>query len=128
MPRSYPDGMWAPTSVNNSSDSCVLWINSEAGIDIFFLAGIIDARAQKLLDELHFSVKAPRVRFDFGEVKRINSMGIALLLRCFKQIRDQKHAQIWLSNVNEVNFMLFRITGIFLLAEPEVKMTENGQQ
>jgi anti-anti-sigma regulatory factor len=119
MPRGYHDELLSSTSVNNPGNSCNLWMEYEPGIDIFFLAGIIDARAQKLLDELHLHVDAAKVRFDFGAVQRINSMGIALLLRCFKQIRDQKHAQIWLSNVNEVNFMLFRITGIFLLAEPE---------
>jgi len=123
MLKGYHDEMWSPTSVNNPGQSCALWVDYEPGIDIFFLAGIIDARAQKLLDELHLHVEASSVRFDFGAVQRINSMGIALLLRCFKQIRDQKHAQIRLSNVNEVNFMLFRITGIFLLAEPEDKTT-----
>jgi anti-anti-sigma regulatory factor len=123
MPRGYHDELLSPTPVNDPGASCALWADYEPGMDIFFLAGIIDARAQKLLDELHLHVDAGQVRFDFGAVQRINSMGIALLLRCFKQIRDQKNAQIWLSNVNEVNFMLFRITGIFLLAEPEDKMT-----
>jgi anti-anti-sigma regulatory factor len=60
-----------------------------------------------------------KVRIDFAGVKRINSMGIALLLRSFKRIRDEKHAEIQLSNLNDVNTMLFRITGIFLLATPE---------
>jgi anti-anti-sigma regulatory factor len=121
MTRVFHDELLSPTSLNNLNDSCALWVDCEPGIDTFFLAGIIDARAQKLLDELHLRVEASNVRFDFFEVKRINSMGIALLLRCFKQIRDQKHTRILLSNVNEVNYMLFRITGIFLLAEPEDK-------
>jgi anti-anti-sigma regulatory factor len=128
MPSGYSGEMWDPSSINNSGDSCALWSASEPGIDKFFIEGIIDARAQKLLDELPFKIEASCVHFDFGRVRRINSMGIALLLRCFKQIRDQKHAQIRLCNVNEVNFMLFKITGIFLLAEPEVKLASDEKQ
>jgi anti-anti-sigma regulatory factor len=111
--------MRSPSTISTPDDSCTLSVDGEAGIHVFVLTGIIDARAQQILSGLEDRVTTPKVRFDFAQVKRINSMGIALLLRCFKQIRDRKQAEIRLSNVNEVNAMLFRITGIFLLADLE---------
>lgn len=43
-------------------------------------------------------------------------MGIALLLRCFKRIKEEKRAEIQVLQVNATNTMLFKMTGIFLLA------------
>jgi hypothetical protein len=45
-------------------------------------------------------------------------MGIALLLRCFKRIKEEKRAEIKLVGLNQMNTMLFKMTGIFLLAHP----------
>jgi anti-anti-sigma regulatory factor len=108
-----------PMASDMDNDSCTITADNQPGIDIFHIAGIIDSRAQWLLDNLHCRVESLKTRIDFAGVKRINSMGVALLLRSFKRIRDEKHAEIRLSNLNEVNTMLFRITGIFLLATPE---------
>jgi anti-anti-sigma regulatory factor len=106
-------------AVDFDDNLCTITADNQPGLDIFHIAGIIDARAQSLLDNLHCQVESLRARIDFAGVKRINSMGVALLLRSFKRIRDEKHAEIRLSNLNEVNTMLFRITGVFLLATPE---------
>jgi anti-anti-sigma factor len=110
-----------PTRVTASTtdDSCALTVDRERGFTVFRIAGIIDVRAQQLLEDIVQKVEDSGVWFDFAGVKRINSMGIALLLRCFKKIRDNKRAEIRLLNLNQVNSMLFRITGIFLLARPE---------
>jgi anti-anti-sigma factor len=106
-------------TIANADDSCALTVDCDQGVHIFHITGIIDARSQRLLDDLLQKAEAPGVRVDFAGVKRINSMGIALLLRCFKKIKDNKHAEIRLLNLNQINTMLFRITGIFLLASPE---------
>jgi anti-anti-sigma regulatory factor len=119
MQEDSHNNMGGPMASDIGEDSCKITADNQPGLDIFHIAGIIDSRAQWLLDNLHDRVESFKVRFDFAGVKRINSMGIALLLRSFKKIRDEKHAEIRLSNLNEVNTMLFRITGIFLLATPE---------
>ncbi|NJD90056.1 MAG: STAS domain-containing protein, partial [Geobacter sp.] len=64
-------------------------------------------------------VKSPVVRLDFSSAGRINSMGIALLLRCLKSIREQQGSQIYLRELNPTNAVLFKMTGVFMLASHE---------
>ncbi len=85
--------------------------------DLFSFHGNIDAQAEHLLKELPSRISRPVVRFDFGSTGRINSMGIALLLRCFKLIKEQKKAEIELVALNPMNAILFKMTGVFLLAK-----------
>ena len=92
--------------------------NYGCSCDYFSLAGNIDAQAETLLKELPAKIQQPVVKLDFSHTGRINSMGIALLLRCFRRIRDEKQAEIQLLEVNPMNTMLFKMTGIFLLATP----------
>ena len=61
--------------------------------DYFALHGNIDAQAEKLLKELPHKVQRPVVKFDFSKAGRINSMGIALLLRCLKSIKEEKKSR-----------------------------------
>jgi anti-anti-sigma regulatory factor len=100
-------------------DSCKLLVEYQSAQNKYALAGIIDGAAKTLLDELAHSAESRCVTFDFGNVRRINSMGVALLLRCFKKLKDEKQTEIHLVNLNPVNTMLFRITGLFLLATPD---------
>jgi len=46
-------------------------------------------------------------------------MGISYLLRFMKQIRDDKDARITIRGLSQVNTILFKMTGIFLLAALE---------
>lgn len=87
--------------------------------DYISLSGNIDASAEKELQELSKMVRSNTVRFDFSQAGRINSMGIALLLRCFKNIREEKKAEIYLRELNPTNTILFKMTGIFMLATHE---------
>jgi len=87
--------------------------------DYIAILGNIDASAEKQLQGLPEIIGRQMVQFDFNQAGRINSMGIALLLRCFKRIRDEKKAEILLQALNPTNTMLFKMTGIFLLANHE---------
>lgn len=89
--------------------------NSEE-FDYFTMEGTIDAHSEGLLKEIPGKVRTSQVRFDFGKAGRINSMGIALLLRCFKEIREK--AEIRLEGLSQMHSMLFKMTGVFLLATP----------
>lgn len=93
-------------------------VNKETGWDSVFIHGNIDAQAEELLKGVATQVTRPQVRFDFKEAGRINSMGIALLLRCFKNIKEIRQAEITVSGLNPMNTMLFKMTGVFLLAKP----------
>lgn len=88
----------------------------EAEIETFILRGNIDIHAEAGLQGIPDRVTGERVRFDFSEVGRINSMGIAHLLRCFKRIREKSRAEIVLTGLSTVHSMLFKTTGVFLLA------------
>jgi anti-anti-sigma regulatory factor len=87
--------------------------------DRFIFRGNIDIHAEMNLKDIPAHVRKTRVTFDFSEVGRINSMGIALLLRCFKRIRDDGRAEITLTGLNTIHTMLFKTTGVFLLAAVE---------
>ncbi len=87
--------------------------------DRFILRGNIDIHAEANLKEIPDLVGKTKVRFDFSQVGRVNSMGIALLLRCFKRIRDVRKAEIMLTGLNTIHTMLFKTTGVFLLANVE---------
>jgi len=84
--------------------------------DYFLLEGTIDAHCDKLLKEIPSRVRHTQVYFDFSKAGRINSMGIALLLRCFKEIGSR--AEIRLEGLSPMHNMLFKMTGVFLLAAP----------
>jgi len=86
--------------------------------DFFALQGTIDAQSEPFFRELPKKVRHPQVRFDFSGAGRINSMGIALLLRCFKEIRQARETEILLEGLSPTNSMLFKMTGVFLLAKP----------
>lgn len=87
--------------------------------DRFVFHGNIDIHASNYFQALPDNVVNSRVKLDFSQVGRINSMGIALLLRCCKKIRDEKKAEIVLTGVNTMHTMLFKTTGVFLLAAIE---------
>ena len=94
-------------------------VSCNQNTDYIQLHSNIDASAEKQLQNLPEMVRSQTVRFDFSQAGRINSMGIALLLRCFKKIRDEKKAEIFLRELTTTNAMLFKMTGVFLLASHE---------
>jgi anti-anti-sigma regulatory factor len=92
---------------------------SAENTDYIELHGNIDAAAEQQILTLPDQVRSRTVRFDFGKTGRINSMGIALLLRCLKRIREEKQAEILLGSLTPTNAVLFRMTGVFMLASQE---------
>jgi anti-anti-sigma factor len=88
----------------------------EEDFDSFHLQGIIDAHADQHLEAVVSNVSASTVHLDFSGVGRINSMGIALLLRSIKSLKAEKKADVQISGLNQINSMLFKMTGVFLLA------------
>lgn len=90
-------------------------ILKEPGGDTVQFYGTIDAHADQHFDDLIRQVSASRVIMDFSNTGRINPMGIALLLRSIKIIKAEKKAEVCIQGLNQINALLFRITGIFLL-------------
>jgi anti-anti-sigma factor len=84
------------------------------------LRGNIDAQAEPQFRELMTKVSGAPLAMDFSQTGRINSMGIALLLRTIKGIKAEKQADIRIQGHSQINGMLFKMTGIFMLA-PETR-------
>ena len=95
-------------------------IKEESASDIVHFHGNIDSHADSHFDDMLKSVSKRMVVFDFSSAGRINSMGIALLLRSIKSLKAERGAEISIQGANQINTMLFKMTGIYLLA-PETK-------
>ena len=99
------------------SATCSITLTKEAQQEVVLLAGIIDMQAEAGFDELANRIASQSVIFDFGSVGRINSMGIALLLRCFKRLSSEQKTIVLVRGLNQINSMLFKMSGVFLLAK-----------
>ncbi len=88
--------------------------------------GTIDAHAEARFDDLFDTLSTCSLTMDFSQTGRINSMGIALLLRSIKRIKNDKKAEVSVCGLNQINAMLFKMTGIFMLA-PEIKPARASQ-
>ena len=78
--------------------------------------GNIDSFAEPHFEELLRQITGKRVVMDFSDTARINSMGIAILLRVIKNIKEEKKSEVAVMGENKTNAMLFRMTGIYMLA------------
>lgn len=83
------------------------------GQEYFFqFRGVISADSQNEMRQIVSGSQSCRiVRLDFSHVTRINSMGIALFLKCLKELR-QAGKQVHISGANSMTAMLFRMMGI----------------
>jgi anti-anti-sigma regulatory factor len=77
--------------------------------------GIIDSHSEPHFEDLFRRITGKRVVMDFSNTTRINSMGIAYLLRSIKSIKTEKRAEISIIGENKTNALLFKMTGIYML-------------
>lgn len=83
--------------------------------------GNIDSHSEQYFDELFGRITEKRVVLDFSNTVRINSMGIAFLLRTIKSINVQKKSEVAITGENKTNAMLFKITGVYMLTTPYIQ-------
>lgn len=88
----------------------------EAQQEVAFLSGAIDNQAELSFNELQKRVNGPSLLLDFSDVGRINSIGIALILRCLKHLTRERNLEVQIRGLNQINGMLFKMSGIFLMA------------
>ncbi len=76
------------------------------------LCGTVDAQARPVLEDLGKTLpQTPNAVLDFAEVERINSMGLALLLKLLNAW-EKTGAHIRIVNLNRMAAILFKITGL----------------
>ncbi|MBN2700480.1 MAG: STAS domain-containing protein, partial [Methylothermaceae bacterium] len=79
---------------------------------LYRFIGVLDASSRPELESLTRQVPdVSEVVLDFTEVGRINSMGLALLLKLLKAWEDEGK-QIRAINLNRMASILFKITGL----------------
>ncbi|MGD0584945.1 MAG: STAS domain-containing protein [Oryzomonas sp.] len=88
--------------------------------DTVHFHGNIDSHSDDHMEGLIKRIYKKNVVLDFSGTGRINSMGVALLLRSIKSLKAEKNAEVSIQGANKINTMLFKMTGIYLLA-PEAK-------
>ncbi|SMF93677.1 ABC-type phosphate/phosphonate transport system, substrate-binding protein [Methylomagnum ishizawai] len=77
----------------------------------YVLSGIIDVDAIPALEPLYGFPDGIRVELDFAAVQRVNSMGLAQLLKLFEHWQA-KRIDIRVENANRMTAMLFKMTGL----------------
>jgi anti-anti-sigma factor len=80
--------------------------------------GSIDSHAEPHFEEMVQKITGRRVVMDFSNTTRINSMGIAILLRSIKSIKTDKKSEVAIIGENSTNALLFKITGLYTLSAP----------
>lgn len=86
-------------------------VDNEHNIVNLLLVGEVDVSAGKVLDELAAVPETHKVVLDFAAVERVNSMGLAQLMR---RLEDWKETGIKTEaiNLNRMVSMLFKMTGL----------------
>ncbi len=97
-------------------DTFKIDIQNGVAVDTVRVYGNIDAHVERHFDDLFQQISNNRVVMDFSATGRINSMGIAILLRSIKKIKSEKKCEICIQGLNKTNSMLFKMTGINVLA------------
>lgn len=95
----------------------------------FGFIGTVDVDAIPALEAMYILPSQCRVELDFTQLQRVNSMGLAQLLKLFEHWQKQD-ISIRINNVNRMIGVLFKMTGLtrFLSAEPAANAAEKPSQ
>ncbi|WP_394753806.1 PhnD/SsuA/transferrin family substrate-binding protein [Crenothrix sp.] len=86
-------------------------ISKQGELYRYLFIGSIDAHAASTLESLSSLPSGAQVLLDFGQVERVNSMGLSLLLKLFEQW-EHKKIRVEVQKLNRMINMLFKITGL----------------
>ena len=108
-----------------------LFINSlpsdEAGVLRYAFAGSVDAHSAEVLSQLHGVSGNVRIRLDFKQVERVNSMGLSLLLKLFEHW-ERRGIKIEVDDPNRMVAMLFKITGLGRFLTTDISLPSERAQ
>lgn len=102
-------------------------ISDNAGLYTFTLAGQIDVTAGQALDAIDEIAPDTDVVLDFAAVDRINSMGLAQLMKLLEKWKNNS-IRIEAINLNRMTSMLFKMTGLNRYFDQAQALTENSRQ
>jgi len=85
--------------------------STEALEQQFDFIGMIDVKAIPVLAKLYVLPPSCKVIINFAQIQRVNSMGLAQLLKLFEHWQKQ-HIAVRIINVNRMVEVLFKMTGL----------------
>ena len=85
--------------------------SSTEAVQQFSLIGTIDVEAISSLETLYVLPADSMVKLDFALVQRVNSMGLAQMLKLFEHWQKQS-VSVSVTNVNRMIGVLFKMTGL----------------
>lgn len=85
--------------------------SAEAMFQQFILIGTIDIDAIPVLETLYVLPQGGSVELNFAQVQRVNSMGLAQLLKLFEHWQ-KRYISIQISQTNRMVGVLFKMTGL----------------
>lgn len=97
--------------MNNSKLQVFPQLTADSSNQKFNLIGTIDIDAIPVLESLYIIPEWSNVELDFAMVQRVNSMGLAQLLKLFKHWQD-RNTSISVINTNRMIAVLFKMTGL----------------
>ncbi|MDD5276488.1 MAG: PhnD/SsuA/transferrin family substrate-binding protein [Methylovulum sp.] len=99
--------------------------SSEKPSQQFAFIGTIDVDAVDVLEALYILPPNCAVEINFAQVERVNSMGLAQLLKLF-ELWQKHNNSIYITNVNRMIGILFKMTGLtrFLSEAPAAPAVE----
>jgi anti-anti-sigma regulatory factor len=105
----------APAATGSLSDPTALQIqplpSGTSPVQHFSLLGNIDVNAVTILETLYVVPEQCAVTLDFAQLQRVNSMGLAQLLKLFQHWQARR-ITISIINVNRMIGVLFKMTGL----------------
>lgn len=110
----------APTLATSGQLTISPPASATALVQHFQLAGIIDVDAIAALETLYVLPPQCAVTLNFGQIQRVNSMGLAQLLKLFEHWQQQQ-IHIRITDTNRMIGVLFKMTGLtkFLSDTPQ---------
>ena len=104
-----------PAAVYTAASSGILQIqpqpSTEALSQQFNLIGSVDVDAVAILETLYVLPPGCGVELNFAQVQRVNSMGLAQLLKLFEHWQ-KRNINIRITNTNRMIGVLFKMTGL----------------
>lgn len=96
--------------------------SAHALVQRFIFTGTVDVNSIASLETLYILPADCSVELDFSSVQRVNSMGLAQLLKLFEHWQTQR-INIKITNLNRMIGMLFKMTGLARFINGEQPLT-----
>ena len=112
--------------MTSNSTLSINFLPEDQGVNRVELAGSVDVDAAPVLSGLSGVKDGASLVLDFTRVQRVNSMGLAQLLKAFEELKSRK-VRVEVQNMNRMVSMLFKMTGMNRFLGGDAPRVETAQ-